>query len=170
MCGGLGPLSEIFFGHLNLNIHPWLRVTRVWISVILTADITYRKRSRIVTLPEHWSYTQTATANYKCYSKTTLFDLQTDLLRAGGHISSSTVRRRLLEAGRKAKKPLKSSFLRKKWKQKLEWVKKIWNCRKMLFSNERHFCLREAQQICQDQEGWAVQSCLLEWFSKAPLK
>jgi len=37
-------------------------------------------------------------------------DLQKDLMHAGVHICSSTVRRRPLEAGRNAKKLLKSSF------------------------------------------------------------
>ena len=38
------------------------------------------------------------------------FDLQKDLQRSGVKISATTVRRKLLEAGRKARKPLKSSF------------------------------------------------------------
>jgi len=40
------------------------------------ADIIPRKRSRIVTLSEHWNYAQTASANCKSYAKMTRFDLQ----------------------------------------------------------------------------------------------
>jgi len=37
--------------------------------VILMADITRRKRRRIVTLSELWNYAQTAIANCKRYAK-----------------------------------------------------------------------------------------------------
>ena len=40
-------------------------------------------------------------------------------MHAGVHISSSTARRRLLEAGRKAKKPLKKQLLTQKMKTKI---------------------------------------------------
>ena len=52
--------------------------------------------------------------NSKKDPRKTSFDLQKDLVLAGVHISSSTVRRRLLEASRKAKKPLKKHLLTKK--------------------------------------------------------
>ena len=89
------------------------------------SDNTPRKRSFIVTLSEHWDYTQKAIANCKRYAKKTSFDLQKDLIHTGIHISSSTVRRRLLEADRKVKKQLKSSSLL----NKLE--KKYYNAQKM---------------------------------------
>jgi len=47
----------------------------------------------------------------KRYAKKTSFDLQKDLMHAGVHISSGTVRRRPLEAGGKSKKPLKKQLL-----------------------------------------------------------
>ena len=88
----------------------WLRVTLVRISVIFMGDIPPKKRSRIVTLTQHQDYIQTAIENCKnCAWKTSL-DVQKVLMYAGVHICSSTMRRRPLEAGRIAKKPLKSSF------------------------------------------------------------
>jgi len=88
------------------------------------AEITTKKRSRIVTLSEHWNYTQTAiTNNFKRHSIKTSFDLQKDLMHDVVHISLSTVRR-LVEAGRKDKKRL-NCFLLKKWKQKFRMCRKI---------------------------------------------
>jgi len=56
---------------------------------------------------------ETADCNSTVIQSNTSFVLQ-ELIRARIHISSSAVGRRLLEAGRKAKKPSKSSFLLKK--------------------------------------------------------
>ena len=50
----------------------------------------------------------------KKVSRKTSFDLQKNSVLTGVCISPSTVRRRLLEAGRKAKKPLKKGFFTKK--------------------------------------------------------
>jgi len=47
-----------------------------------------------------------------------IFDLQKVLMHDGVHIRSSTVRRRLLEAGRKAKKPIKKQLFTQKMKTK----------------------------------------------------
>ena len=83
--------------------------------------------------------------NSKKDPRKTNFDLQMDLASAGVCISSSTVRRRLLEAGKKAKKPLKKHLLTKKMKKKrLHWAKahKNWTIedwKKVLFTNESHF-------------------------------
>jgi len=63
---------------------------------------------------------------------------------AGAHVSLCAVRRRLLEAGRKAKNPLKSSFPTQKWRQTLNQdgqKSKYWtveNFQKVLFSVESH--------------------------------
>jgi len=46
------------------------------------ADITPRKRSRIIALSKHWNYTQTAIANCKKYAKKTRLDLQKNLMHA----------------------------------------------------------------------------------------
>jgi len=78
------------------------------------ADGAPRKRSRTVTLTQHWNYIRTAIENYENCARKTSLDLQKDLMYAGAHICSSIMRRRPLEAGRKAKKLLKSNFLLKK--------------------------------------------------------
>ena len=78
--------------------------------------------------------------NSKKDSRKTSFDLQKDLESAGVRISSSTVRRRLLEADRKAKKPLKKNLLTKRMKKKrLHWAKahKTWTIK-----TGRKHCLR----------------------------
>ena len=72
-------------------------------------------------------------------------DLQRDLATAGVNVDSSTVRRRLLQAGRKARRPLKNQLLtaamkkkRMKWAKKYNnWRKEDW--RKVIFSDESHF-------------------------------
>jgi len=77
---------------------------------VLMADTPLKKRSRIATLTQHEGYIQTAIENsIKCARKRRL-DLQKDLMHAGVRICSSTMRRPPLEAGRIAKKTLKSSF------------------------------------------------------------
>jgi len=104
-------------GLLNSNIHPCLRVVHVGnfeLLCFLLASILPRKRSCIVTFSEHWNYFRKAIANRKRYTKKKSFGLQNDFMHAGMNISSNTVRRCLLEAGRTTNKPLKSSFLFKK--------------------------------------------------------
>jgi len=46
------PFLRFYLGPLNSNIHPWLRVVHVGVLMILMADITPGKRSRIVTFSE----------------------------------------------------------------------------------------------------------------------
>lgn len=73
------------------------------------------------------------------------FDLQKDLAEAGVKIHDSTVRRRLLEAGRKSRRPVKKQLLivtvmkkRLEWANKYKnWTKEDW--RKVLFSDESQF-------------------------------
>ena len=73
-------------------------------------------------------------------------DLMRDLVNCGTcNISSSTVRRRLIEKGRMARRPIKKQLLTKAMKAKrLDWAKrhKDWTIndwRKVLFSDESHF-------------------------------
>lgn len=72
-------------------------------------------------------------------------DLQRDLIAAGVQVDSSTVRRRLLEADRPARKPQKKPLLTRVMKQKrLNWAKKYrkWTKTersKVVFSDETHF-------------------------------
>ena len=71
------------------------------------------------------------------------------LFCSGVQISATTVRRRLLEVGRKARKPLKKQLLTQKIKQKrLAWAKKYktWSFeewKNVLFSDETHFLCRD---------------------------
>jgi len=64
----------------------------------------------------------------KKYAKKTSLDLQKDLMHDVVHVSSSTVPRRLLEAGRKAKKSPKGSFSHIKNENKMQ---KILACRRL---------------------------------------
>ena len=77
--------------------------------------------------------------------KKTSADLQRDLSTSGVNISSSTVRRRLLEVGRFARKPLKKQLLTSVMKRKrLQWARRYsqWTAddwKKEVFSDESHF-------------------------------
>lgn len=68
-----------------------------------------------------------------------------DLKEKGIQISSSTVRRRLLAVGRKARRPVKKQLLTKKMRTKrYKWANKYKNWtieqwRKVIFSDESHF-------------------------------
>lgn len=76
------------------------------------------------------------------------FDLQKDLAARGTQIHDSTVRRRLLEGGRPARRPVKKQLLTEVMKKKrLSWAKKYkhWtkeDWRKVLFSDESHFLVQ----------------------------
>ena len=71
-----------------------------------------------------------------------------DLAHAGVKISSSTVRKRLVESGRKAMRPLKKQLFTKKMKSKRlslakkhkTWTAEDW--KKVFFSAESHFYVR----------------------------
>ena len=55
-------------------------------------------------------------------------DLQRDLATAGVNVDSSTIRRRLLQAGRKTRRPLKKQLLTAAMKKKrMKWTKKYKN-------------------------------------------
>ena len=100
--------------------------------------------------------------NSKKDPRNTSFDLQKDLASVGVRgvrISSSTVRHRLLEAGRNDKKPLKKHLLTKRMKKKrLHWAKTQNLDHKRLeessvYGRESFFRSRKAQPICQHQQG-----------------
>ena len=71
--------------------------------------------------------------------------LQRELVSAGIHVHSSTVRRRLLEVGRIARRPQKKPLLTARMKKtRLQWAKKYrsWtkeDWRRVIFSDETHF-------------------------------
>ena len=78
----------------------------------------------------------------------TSFQLQQDLASAGVMVDSSTVRRRLLAVGRKARRPIKKQLLTTKMKKKRfiwakkykDWTHEQW--RQVLFSDESHFLVQ----------------------------
>ena len=85
------------------------------------------------------------------------FDLQRDSQHSGVNISAVTVRPRLLEVGREARKPLEKQLLTKKTKQKqLAWAKKIQKLvqrrlEKRLISRLVAFhCSRAVQPLCNN--------------------
>ena len=84
----------------------------------------------------------------KFNSRKTRFQLQQDLASAGVMVDSSTVRRRLLAADRKARRPIKKQLLNTKikkkrfiWANKYEdWTREPWP--QVLFSDESHFLVQ----------------------------
>lgn len=86
--------------------------------------------------------------NSKLNPRKTSFDLQQDLEKAGVKIHDSTVRKRLIEGGRKAIRPQKKQLLTvPMMKKRLAWARKYakWteeNWRKVLFSDETHFLVQ----------------------------
>jgi len=85
----------------ELNMLEFLRV--------LIADIPLKTGSRMVTLSQHQDYIQTAIENCNMCARKTSLNLQKDLMHAGVHICSSTMRRRPLEAGRKVRKSFQAT-------------------------------------------------------------
>ena len=83
--------------------------------------------------------------NSKLHPRKTSEDLKRDLDATVVHVSSSTVRRRLLKEGKRARKPKKKQLLTATMKKKrCDWAKKYqnwseedWN--RVLFSDESHF-------------------------------
>lgn len=75
-------------------------------------------------------------------------DLQRELIATGVSVDSSTVRRRLIEAGRFARKPIKKQLLTPAMKKKrLDWARKYqsWTAqdwKKVVFSDETHFLVQ----------------------------
>ena len=75
----------------------------------------------------------------------TSVDLKRDLSAAGVNVDSSTIRRRLIERGRLARRPKKKQLLTPIMKKKrLQWAKKhkkwgLQKWRQVIFSDESHF-------------------------------
>jgi len=102
----LGPLSKSLPRVLTSNIRPWLIVVLVGISVIFKGQISHLESGVALLCFRNTEYSKTARENCKRYAKKTSFDLRKNLMHAGGHARPSAMRRRLLKASRKAKKPL----------------------------------------------------------------
>lgn len=84
----------------------------------------------------------------KIHPRKTSYDLQQDLEKAGVKIHDSTVRRRLLEGGRRAVRPQRKQLLTAPMmKKRLNWAKTYahWSAedwREVLFSDETHFLVQ----------------------------
>ena len=78
----------------------------------------------------------------------TSFDIQRDLQAAGITVSPQTIRRRLIDAGRRAVRPLKKQLLTEAMRKKrLHWAKKyqhwtVEDWKKVIFSDESHFIVQ----------------------------
>lgn len=104
-------------------------------------------------------------------------ELNTDLQYAGINIDPSTVRRRLLEFGRTARRPYKKQLLTTKMKAKrLAWAKKYkdWtvdNWKNVLFSDESHFEVHgQRSQYVRRSKGEPIKAVHLVQTVKHPLK
>ena len=103
--------------------------------------------------------------------------LRKDLLSSGVNVSSSTVRRRLIQCGRMARRPVKKQLLTANMKKKrLDWVKKYRNWiatdwRKVLFSDESHFLVlgKRSQHVRRSIEE-PIRECHMNQFVKHPPK
>ena len=104
-------------------------------------------------------------------------ELMKDLAHAGVKISLNTVRKRLLESGRRAMRPFKKQLLTKKMKSKrLAWAKKhkTWTVeewKKVLFSDESHFYVRgEHSKFVRRSIGESLNSHHVNQTVKHPQK
>ena len=104
-------------------------------------------------------------------------EFQRDLIPAGIHIDSSTVRRRLLAAGRLARKPQKKPLLttamkakRLNWAKKYKtWTKADWN--KVIFSDEAHFEVHGIRSpVVRRSRGEPVREGHIQQITKHPPK
>ena len=103
--------------------------------------------------------------------------LRKDLLSSGVNVSSSTVRRRLIECGRMARRPVKKQLLTAAMKKKrLDWAKKCRNWtaadwRKVLFSDESHFLVQgKRSQHVHRSIGEPIRECHMDQSVKHPPK
>ena len=92
-------------------------------------------------------------------------------------ISSSTVRRRLIEVGRMARRPVKKQLLTSVMKKKrYNWALKLkdWTCdnwRKVLFSDESHFFVQgQRSQHVRRSVDEPVRECHIDQSVKHPVK
>ena len=107
----------------------------------------------------------------------TSHDLRRDLERAGVSVSARTVRRRLVEAGRIARRPIKKQLLtdvmkakRLAWAKRLEsWTSEDW--RKVLFSDESQFLVQgQRSQHVRRTKGEPIRQEHIEQHVKHPQK
>ena len=113
----------------------------------------------------------------KFNSRKTSFQLQQDLASAGVMVDSSTVRRRLLAVGRKARRPIKKQLLTTKMKKKRfiwaekykDWTREQW--RQVLFSDEGHFLVKGVKsQHVRISKGEPLKESHIDQAVKHPSK
>lgn len=115
--------------------------------------------------------------NSKINPRKTSTDLRRDLLDFGVEVSTSTVRKRLLEVGRKAKRPRKKQFITQKMmKKRLAWAKKYrsWTVndwKKVIFSDETHlFVQGYKSSVVRRSEGETLRPDHIQQTVKHPSK
>ena len=108
-------------------------------------------------------------------SKKTSVDLKRDLSAAGVNVDSSTIRRRLIERGRLARRPKKKQLLTPIMKKKrLQWAKKhkkwgLQKWRQVIFSDESHFEVQGYRsQYVRKSKGEPLQDGHIEQAPKHP--
>lgn len=104
-------------------------------------------------------------------------DLQKDLASAGVKISASLVRRRLVFAGRRARRPqMKQLLTQKMQKKRRTWAKKYkdWTAadwKKVLFSDESHFIVQgQHSRFVRRSKGEKIRPCHINQGVKHPQK
>lgn len=109
--------------------------------------------------------------------KLTSSDIQKELSTFNVDISSSTVRRRLINAGRRARKPIRKQLLTNAMKKKrMKWAKdyKNWteeHFKKVIFTDESHFEVQGQRcQFVRRSIGEPVRECHIEQRVKHPQK
>ena len=107
----------------------------------------------------------------------TSVDLKRDLSDAGVNVDSSTIRRRLIERGRLARRPKKKQLLTPIMKKKrLQWAKKhkkwgLQKWRQVIFSDESHFEVQGYRsQYVRRSKGEPLQDGHIEQAPKHPPK
>jgi transposase len=104
-------------------------------------------------------------------------DLQKSLQQAGVEVSDSTVRRRLLKAGRRARRPAKKQLLTRKMKKKrLQWARSVKHMtpqdwRNVVFSDESHFVVQGiTSRYVRRSNGEALTELHIDQCTKHPPK
>ena len=113
----------------------------------------------------------------KKHPRYTSDELQKELSTAEIDVSSSTIRRRLLKKGSKARRPLKKQLLTNTMKEKrLNWALEHQDMtaedwRKVLFSDESHFYVQgQRSQYVRRSDGEELKPCHIQQYVKHPEK
>ena len=111
------------------------------------------------------------------HPRNTSTELRNYLASQGTEVAARTVRRYLLNAGRRARRPIKKQFLTEEMKRKRlvwaethkEWTKEDW--RKVLFSDESHFMVQgERSQYVRRSRNEEIRAEHMNQMVKNPAK